>query len=326
MIKTATAFGLLLLLLTGCSKFDVNFSLPPTIVPVEITIPPDSIKLDPYGFAPLSALVKFSSTIAGNTYISVKRKNVNSTDVNHLFSDMGLNHSIPVIGLYANFLNTVDIRLVNSNGDTVARSTINIQTGPLPGNLPTSIKATVAATGNVEPGLNLVSNYSSENPHIPFMVDNYGDIRWLLNYKSHPDLNRLDYSNGIKRLRNGNFYFGDINTDNLYEVDLLGKILNTWKLGATGYIFHHDIDEMPNGNFIISVDKQGSTHLNGVPTAEDYVIEVDRQTTAIKTVWDLKESLDELSSGRLDEMIMEKGEPISKEQFIIELNYLGGQP
>ena len=37
---------------------------------------------------------------------------------------------------------------------------------------------------------------------------------------------------------------------------------------------------------------------------------------------ELKESLDELRSGRLDEMIMEKGEPISREQFNIELNYL----
>ena len=45
----------------------------------------------------------------------------------------------------------------------------------------------------MEKGLNLVSNYSRTNPQIPFMVDNYGDIRWLLDYTTQPELKNMTY-------------------------------------------------------------------------------------------------------------------------------------
>ena len=222
-----------------------------------------------------------------------------------MFADTGVLHSVPVIGLYANYTNTVDIRLINNSGDTLAKTTINIQTGALPANLPASIVADVLPTAQVEKGMNLVSNFSEiglPKSLIPLMVDNYGDIRWLLDYTSHPDLKNLLYDCGIKRLRNGNFYFGDVSTDKMYEVDLLGKILNTWDLSSKGYVFQHDIDEKPDGNFIITVSKNGSTHPNGDATIEDYVVEMDRETGNIKTEWDLKVSLDEYRTALTDDL------------------------
>ncbi len=296
-MRKLLASVLVIFSLVGCKKNDYNINkataVPEMIIPADFVIPADSVKLNPYGYAPLSALVNFPSPVSGKTVIIVKGKNGPASDIEHVFSDTGVFHSVSIIGLYANYANTVDIRLINNSGDTLAKTTINIQTGALPANLPTSIIADVLPSTQVEKGINLVSNFSAGDPQIPLLVDNYGDIRWLLDYTTHPYLNRLSYDCGIRRLRNGNFYFGDVFTDKIYEVDLLGKIENTWDLGSKGYIFQHDIDEKPDGNFIITVSKNGSTNLNGSATIEDYVVEIDRETGNIKTEWDLKVSLDE---------------------------------
>ncbi len=291
MNRLFTALGLVVILLAGCEKNDSDFKEP--IIAVDFVIPADSVKLNPYGYAPLSALVYFSSPVEGKTVIIVKGKNGAASDIDHVFNDNGSYHSVPVIGLYGDFLNTVYIRLLNNNGDTVAKASINIKTGALPANMP-AITPDVLPTEQVEKGVNLVSNFSAGiplkytpgNPQIPLMVDNYGDIRWLLDFTTHPELNALFYDNGINRLRNGNFYFGDWWSNKIYEVDLLGKIADTWDFSATGFVFHHQVIEKPDGNFIVTVTKKGSASI------EDYIIEIDRQTHSIKTTWDLKESLD----------------------------------
>ncbi|SFD91399.1 aryl-sulfate sulfotransferase [Spirosoma endophyticum] len=262
--------------------------------PLAFTIAADSIKLNPYGYSPLSALVNFSVSALGKTFISVRGKHGKITYVEHLFNDNGLRHSIPLIGLYANYANTVDIRVISASGDTLAKSTIIVQTGDLPPSMPTSIVAAPFDESKVAPGLILVSNYSVGAPHTPFFMDAYGEIRWILDYRSHPQLNTLNYEDGISRLRNGNFFFGDSRTQAIYEIDLLGKVINSWNVSAMGYTFHHEVREKPNGNFIVTANKPGSTYKDGVsPTVEDFVIEIDRQSGSLSTVWDLKESLDE---------------------------------
>ncbi|MEJ7768747.1 MAG: aryl-sulfate sulfotransferase [Chitinophagaceae bacterium] len=274
----------------GCRKPD-NPHQPPINPPLLISI--DSVIINPSGYAPLTALVLFSSTVNGKTFIKIQGKHGPDTDVEHVFNDYGLHHAVQVIGLYSEYLNTVNIRLISNKGDTVAKTTLNIRIGALPPNLPTSIIADVFQPGQVEKGLLLVSNLSTVNPQIPLMLDNYGEVRWLLNYSTHKELNRLAYNNGLKRLRNGNFYFGDVRSKKIYEIDLVGTVMHTWDLSKTGYEFHHEVDEKPDGNLIVSVTKTGSKNFEGIETIEDYIIEINRRTGAISTVWDLKESLDE---------------------------------
>jgi arylsulfate sulfotransferase len=126
---------------------------------------------------------------------------------------------------------------------------------------------------------------------MPYFVDDYGDIQWVLNYETNPEQSSLFYDCGIARLKNGNFYFGNAQTNQIYEVGLLGNIINTWSM--PGYKFHHNVQEKPDGNFLVTATKEGSTNTAGRPTEEDYIIEIDRQSGAITTVWDLKQSLDE---------------------------------
>ena len=155
MQRLCILFAVLVLGTISCKKDE---DLPPVIPPVivaDLVIPSDSVKIDPYGYTPLAALVSFSSTVEGKTAIKVVGKHGAATDIQHTFNDNGLTHSIPVIGLYPDYLNTVDISLINNNGDTVAKKTITIQTASLPPNLPTSIESDIFPNSSVESGLNL---------------------------------------------------------------------------------------------------------------------------------------------------------------------------
>lgn len=259
----------------------------------DFTIPADSVQLNPYGNAPLSALLKFTTSIAGHTKIVVKGKNGAASDISQEFTDNGKSHAIPVLGLYPNYKNMVQVYVIGSNNDTI-KSTVNISTGPLPASTPNLIHTDVMDLANMVSGVNLVSSFSGypdTPPLIPYIVDSYGDIRWYLNYTNHPALGGLFYDCGISRLQNGNYYFSDQPSGHIYEVDVLGRIINTWALG--GYTFHHNVTEEPNGNFLITATKPGSTHTDGSPTIEDYVLEINRTTGNIMNTWDLKESLDE---------------------------------
>jgi len=298
--------SLFIIVLGSCKKEEID-SQPITPIVEEFTIPQDSIILNPYGYAPLTAIVKYTTSIPGKTKITVKGINGEGSDIVQEFDDLGLSHSVPILGLYADYENTVDIILNDENGRAVAHSTITIKTNPLPANLPFSFEVNAAQYDKIESGLNLVSNFSNLDvnsfpvipyPFMPLVVDNYGDIRWLLDFTNHPQLKNLFYDCGISRLENGNYYFADVSTSTIYEVDILGKLVNTWSM--PGYIFHHEVHEKPDGNFLVSVSKIGSTHTNGAPTAEDYIIEIDRQNGSIVNEWDLKESLDEYRTALAD--------------------------
>ena len=144
-------------------------------------------------------------------------------------------------------------------------------------------------TGRKKSGMNLVSyagHTTPELPRIPFIFDQYRHIRWYANKVNHPTLNRLYYSIAVERFRNGNLYFNDIRSQKprLFEMDLLGRIVNEWFL--SGYDYHHVVLELPNGNLLATATK------HHIPTNQDFVLELDRETGAILTEWDLRESLD----------------------------------
>ncbi len=289
-----TIAALCLIFFTNCKKHDEApaFAIPEAI---EFTIPADSVKVNPNGYTPLSAMVLFTSQTEGKTFVRIRGRHGAVSDVTHVFNDFGTQHAIPVMGMYADTLNMVDVRVLNSRGDTLEKSTVAISTQALPPNMP-SIVSPYQNTGQAANGLYLVSNFSQylntiHQPLIPYFMDDFGDIRWVLDYTTHPELSNLFYDNGIARLQNGNYYFGNTKSKNLYEVDILGNIVNTWPIN--GYSFHHEVFEEANGNFLVTVSKDGSVYSNGEPTIEDYIIEIDRNTKEIITELDLKESLNE---------------------------------
>jgi arylsulfate sulfotransferase len=277
--------------LAGCHQEATPTPQPTAQAVPQLPLAPGAVVVNPSGFAPLTAQVSFTYPVAGRTKLVVHGRHGAGSDVVQQFDDSGTSHSVPVLGLYPDFDNTVDLLLTDARGQLLADTTLTIHAGPLPANMPTAITVTTAPAVPLGSNFMLVSNFSSSNPQMPLLVDNYGDIRWVLDYSSSPVLKQLSYDCGIARLQNGNFYFGDMNTNGLYEVDSFGNMVNTWSL--PGYKFHHELYEKPDGNFLVTVSKTGSHHADGEPTDEDYIVEIDRHANHIVQEWDLKQSLDE---------------------------------
>ncbi len=223
------------------------------------------VQLNPYGNAPLSALIAFTTENEVSVTITIPGKDEH-TSFTHEFDSTTL-HLIPVYGLYADTLNPITLTL--SDGRT---QTIEIQTDPLPEDftLPTSVYADKEKLGNE---LYFVTP-SSEGYTAAYDIN--GDVRWYLTSKNVWD---------VKRLENGNLLLSSDRTmappyymTGLMEMDLLGKVYVEYVLEA-GY--HHDTIELPNGNLLIAANNPDKM------TVEDYVVELDRQTGQIVKSWDL---------------------------------------
>ena len=275
--------------LVSCSNADdlpgPNPGPDPTLVLQQDVVESQSLDVNLSGVAPLTAVLSFTTSEPVTSRIRVVGKHGPASDVVKQFTEASVLHGLPILGLYANHLNTVEVTLFNSSGNSLGTSSFNIETAPLVSDMP----AISIQTSEVqkEPGMTLVS-YFGHNSHMtpqrPFIFDEFGDIRWYLNLGVNPVFANLFYDNGMERLQNGNYYFGDRSTSRIHEIDLIGRIINTWEM--PGYTFHHEVSEKPNGNFLVTVNSQHSTD-----TVEDHIIEIDRSSGNIINVWDLRESL-----------------------------------
>ena len=241
---------------------------------------------NPSGNAPLTASVILDTRELVEAEVIIKGKNGATSDLTHSFPQRDRSFLLPILGLYADYNNEVVINLYDDSNNLIDSETINIETLPLIADLPL-VQIDQAPSGNIKPGFNLV-NYFGFNtealPQRPFMFDEFGEIRWYLDYTGHPELGTLFSDNGFTKLQNGNLLFGNGNKGAVYEVDMLGVIIQTYNLG--GYGFHHHVIEKPNGNILVTVNDFS------LPTVEDIIIELDRTSGQIINTWDLNKSLD----------------------------------
>ena len=283
--------------LSACTQDD-DATLPENEeAPVDLAdlILSEDLTLNPSGYAPLSALLSVRTDRPVRVDLLVHGENGPFSDVTHRFEEVGDSLNIPIHGLYANFNNTLDVSFFNSDGDSLGTQSYTLQTGELNPNLP-EVTIETAQRERMAEGMTLVGYYGfsdAERPRRSFIFDSYGDIRWYLDFANHPDLNELAYGNGPELLANGNLFFGGTDTEFIYEIDLFGNVIDSWQL--PGYTFHHEVIELPNGNFVACVDKVGAS------TIEDYIIEIDRQSKEIVTTWDLNESLDNTRRTLIDD-------------------------
>ena len=244
---------------------------------------------------PLAAIVSVKSTRPIRLGYSIGGESPIQVSLDEWSTDQ----NIQILGLYPARVNEVYLQVLDANEKILTIDTIAIETQTLDFDI--SERKIIAAKKNqMEEGFTLVSSRNHSSPNIPYMIDAEGTVRWLLDYRSHPILNNLGYDVGIEQLQNGHLYFGDWTTDAIYEIDLMGEIINSWDL--EGFDFHHNVVEKPNGNFLVTVTDFNSVHLNGNTTVEDIILELDRATGAIINQWDLKESLDENRINLIDNL------------------------
>jgi arylsulfate sulfotransferase len=236
-----------------------------------LNIAPAAVVLDPYRTAPLSAIINVTTPVMGKMKITVKGKKGPASDITKSFSSFTNNHELMVLGLYSGTLNNVDIVFTNKEGLQRAKSTVQIQTSAINSAELPEIEITSKAT-------NFINGYilfDFRLTNLPMIVDQFGDIRWYL--RKGPTV-----VYGLQRLANGNIAYGASTDSEVVEYDMMGRKVMAWSVLPDYKNVHHDVFELPNGNFLVSVDKVGSQ------TIEDRIIELDRTSGAIKTVWNLE--------------------------------------
>ncbi len=231
-------------------------------------------------------MLRFQTSDDVQVSLRVLGRNGPDSDLFHVFPELGREFTLPVLGLYANYANEVELTFTDETAAFRGAQTVTITTAPLIADLP-QITVDAYLPGEPAPGMHFVNYFGHAGrmlPQRPFLFDNFGAIRWYLDFTDHPVLDRLFYDNGFTPLTNGNLVCGDGNSGALYEIDRLGFVVNTWSL--QGYGFHHHVIEKPNGNLLVTVNDPGK------PTVEDVILELDRTTGEIANLWDLNESLD----------------------------------
>lgn len=254
----------------------------------------EKIKLNPSGYNPLAAMVDVWLPTYGRVKVTVKGKNGAAGAITHLCHTDIPRQSVPVLGLYPDHDNVIDLIFTDREGNERGKTTIHIQTAALSLQDFPRWKIVKAQAGKMEPGVNLVHypGQSEADVSLPYIIDQEGELRWLLQLKSSPELKRLSYSIGLKRTKSGTFIAGDQAQQRLVEIDMFGNLKREWDLAKLGFGFHHEITEAANGNFLITVTKTAARLVNGEPRINDFIVELNPQTGSLVNEWDLAAQLD----------------------------------
>lgn len=233
------------------------------------------LEVNPYDICPLTALAVFGTIEDVSVTITVLGEEPVSKNIDTLKNI----HSIPILGLYPAVDNSVVIGLTSRLGEYDA-DTFIIRTDSVPVFFP-DITVKKAATDLMEPGWTLCTmgiglgyNFGS----YPVMFDNHGVVRWYMAFHEVSE----GWITPVEPLRNGNLLFGL--TDSIFEYDMVGQRISKWIL--PDYIQSHDVIEKPDGNLLVPVLKRNSG------TADDHIVEIDRQSGSVIHTWDLREVLD----------------------------------
>jgi len=230
---------------------------------------------NPHEIAPLSALVEINA----DEKVSVSLEIKGESPVSYTIEEFLEVHELEIAGLYP-LENEVEIRLEKENGN-YALTTIHITTDSIPEYLP-EIQVNVADKAGMEPGFNFcclgLGDGTNFRPY-PMWFDSEGIIRGYIDLYSKG----MHWVSPFEPLENGNLLFGTENV--IYEYDFHGLEVNRWELNDY-YHLHHDIIEKPDGNFI------GAVRDDRLNTADDQIVEVDRNTAEIVKTWDMREILD----------------------------------
>lgn len=229
---------------------------------------------NPSGHAPLTALLTFSTDAPATTTVFIEQPDGDAAT--HAFSGApATNHSLMVLGLRPNRAQRVYAEAVDAQGNRARTDTFEIRTDPLPDDFP-PIDIRVARSRRMEPGLTLipflrwVNGEPDRNFGLAYMVDAQGDVVWYYH---------VDHSvNDLVPLSNGNFAYQSDRNGLQFEIDRLGRMVRRWH--TTGVpkevphdsipvetdTFHHDFQQMPNGNFLmLSTEVR---HFDAYPASE----------------------------------------------------------
>ena len=240
-------------------------------------------QLNPNNIAPLSAVLNITAKSPCKASIKV----LGESPLKQVFDQRSDSLNIPVLGLYPNTLNAIEVIL--DFGTKVLRDTVQIKTNPLP-NLFPRIEINTLNRAKMEDGLHGCDIHFANNGKLrsmPFIFDDQGVIRWYLDLSFHGKM-----LSPFQRLKDGTILV--VGRQTIYELDMLGNLLKKTQIDKN-YGMHHDVIELPDETLLICVGKRNAyIQLNGeqILSDSDFVIQYDRKNSRILKEWDLAKHLD----------------------------------
>lgn len=224
--------------------------------------------VNPFGEAPLTALVLFTTIMDYSVRVTVKGDSEDTDLVAEYPPEK--RHRVPIIGLYPGRNTRVTIELLDENGDTCDSRSFPLAAEPLPEDLKDII---TVKKENPDPAFQNILVAGGIDVR-PCVFDKKGEIRWYLRRKPK--------GYGIFPLSKGRFLFMEREISapsytnphsvQMYDMDYLGRVGRTYlvKNGA-----HHTVEEKtPQGNILTA-----GNSLEG--HSEDLILELDRQSGQI---------------------------------------------
>lgn len=238
----------------------------------------DSIRVDPYDWAPLTAIVNFRIPYSRRVKIRVHGRDESIPDITHIFPEPGTDHSIPVYGLYADFHNNVTLSILDNQGTERAIRTVHIRPEPL---------------GRIDCGpMTVTTDLYEDTLGLKFFLiqntiyDSRGDIRWFSRYTGfkffllHDNLIAIQLYNdkGVPAPK----------VQDIRVMNLLGREVALYDVPNRNH--HEIIEKTPGGNLLVATNSE-PYHTTADDT-EDAIVEIDRHTGEVARFWDLREIFD----------------------------------
>lgn len=244
------------------------------------------VNVDPYERSPLTALIIFHTKKDATVSFTVKGK-TSDVNISHTMDEERKRHVIPVVGLYPDTENEVNIIVTKENGEEVEKK-VSIETEELPDKLP-EIEI-VESDPSLMDSQTGTLNFAIPSTKHPYGYDKHGDIRWYGSmYNSHV-LNEMENGHLMYLSKDDN---GGPAYNRLFETDYLGKLYNAFQIseeaaetegdGDEATLIHHDLAELPSGNLLLTVNDGEGEYV------EDTMIEIERDSGKVVKKIDLKD-------------------------------------
>jgi arylsulfate sulfotransferase len=215
------------------------------------------VQMNPSGHAPLTALASFRTDVPAT--ITVKITDGAASEV-ELGGEPATDHAVPVLGMRPNREHTLTIVATAEDGSSTAVSQGGLTTDPLPDDFP-PLAIKVRRSRNMEPGYSLIpmirwpKEGNDDTYGLAFALDSEGEVVWY--YRTDHGVLELT------RMRNGNLLYTSGRDGRMFEIDMLGNVIQHWHTTGVpkddipdGSIpvaidtFHHEVIELPSGNFL----------------------------------------------------------------------------
>ena len=275
------------------------------------------VNVDPYDRSPLTALIIFNTKEDATVSFTVKGK-TSDVNISHTLDEERKRHVIPVVGLYPDTENEVNLIVTKENGEKVEKK-VSIETEKLPDKLPEIeiIESDPSLMDNQTGTL----NFAIPSTKHPYGYDKHGDIRWYGSmYNSHV-LNEMENGHLMYLSKDDN---GGPAYNRLFETDYLGKLYNAFQIseeaaetegeGDEATLIHHDLAELPSGNLLLTVNDGEGEYV------EDTMIEIERDSGEVVKKIDLKDLFPDTAyeDYGLEDEDEEEGEEVDEEDELVD--------